>query len=66
MYHRVNYEEKKHFVPFDVVCNNCGSHNVQVTAFEYYDLEIRCNNCGSYLCYGSYNPSSYECGGGDY
>ena len=66
MYRRINHEEKEYFVPFDVICNNYGSRNVQVTAFEHYDLEIKCNRCGSYLSYGSYNPSSYNGGGNRY
>lgn len=60
MYHRVNYEKKSHFVPFDVTCNNCGSHNVQIIAFEYHDMEIKCNNCGSYVDCGMYNPNTYR------
>ena len=61
MYHRgKTMEEMNREVPFDVICNNCGSHNVTVTAFEHWDLEIKCNNCGSYLSYGSYNPTRYE------
>lgn len=58
MYYKSKRKENT-FVPFDVVCNNCGSHNVQVTAFEHYDLEIKCRSCGSYLSYGSYNPMKY-------
>lgn len=61
MYHRGrSSEEVNKEVPFDVICTNCGSHNVTVTAFEHYDLEIKCNRCGSYLSYGSYNPMSYD------
>lgn len=60
MYYRGRVEEEKE-IPFDIVCTNCGSHNVTVTAFEYFDLEIKCNNCGSYLGdYGRYNPTAYE------
>ena len=51
-------EEMNREVPFDIVCNNCGSHNVTVVAFE--DLEIECNNCGSYLIDGTYNPTTYN------
>lgn len=46
--------------PFTVICNHCGSHDVTVTAFEYYDLGIKCNNCGSFLNYGSYNEKEYR------
>ena len=46
--------------PFTVICNDCGSHNVTVTAFEYYDLQIKCNNCGACLSYGSYNENTYR------
>lgn len=53
-------EEEVKEVPFDVVCNNCGSHNVTITAFEHWDLEIKCEKCGSYLTYGRYNPIKYE------
>ena len=53
-------EEMNKQIPFDVICTNCGSHNVTVTAFEHWDLEIKCNSCGSYLTYGRYNPMSYD------
>lgn len=46
--------------PFTVICNNCGCHDVTVTAFEYFDLEIKCNNCGSCLNYGRYNERFYH------
>lgn len=60
MYHQTDYNNDKRPVPFRIECTNCGSHNVKVTAFEYYDLEIACNNCGSYLTYGSYNETTYN------
>ena len=61
MYYRgKNMEEMNKRIPFDVICTNCGSHNVTVTAFEHWDLEIKCNSCGSYLTYGRYNPMSYD------
>ena len=53
-------EEVKKEAPFEVICTNCGSHDVNVTAFEHWDLEIKCNRCGSYLLYGSYNETTYE------
>lgn len=53
-------EEIKREVPFEVICTNCGSHDVNVTAFEHWDLEIKCRSCGSRLEYGSYNPTKYE------
>lgn len=46
--------------PFTVICNNCGSHDVTVTAFEYRDLGIKCCNCGAFLNYGSYNEKEYR------
>lgn len=61
MYYRGrNVEEMNREVPFDVICTNCGSHDVNVTAFEHWDLEIKCNSCGSYLTYGRYNPTEYR------
>lgn len=59
MYYKGRSKEEKE-IPFDVICTNCGSHNVTVTAFEYWDLGIKCNSCGSYLSYGRYNPETYE------
>lgn len=53
-------EEIEKDTPFTVICNNCGSHDVTVTAFEYHDLEIKCNYCGSCLSYGRYNESTYD------
>ena len=60
MYCRGKSKEEIKDVPFDVVCNNCGSHNVTITAFEHLDLEIKCEKCGSYLTYGRYNTIKYE------
>lgn len=40
--------------PFTVICNRCGSHNVLVTAFEHWDLEIKCKNCGAIEDCGAY------------
>lgn len=60
MYHKMNYQDRK-LVPFRVECTNCGSHDVNVTAFDYYDLQIACNCCGSYLEYNkSYNETLYS------
>ena len=59
MYYEGRSKEERE-IPFDVICTNCGSHNVTVTAFEYWDLEIKCNSCGSYLSYGRYNPTTYK------
>ena len=61
MYHRGRSEEEvEKKTPFTVICNNCGSHDVTVTAFEYYDLDIKCNRCGSYLGCGRYNEAAYD------
>ena len=60
MYHRGTIKEEIKEVPFDVICTNCGSHDVTVTAYEHFDLGITCNTCGSYLSYGSYNPTTYR------
>lgn len=60
MYRKGKRKEEIKEVPFEVICTNCGSRNVAVTAFEHWDLEIKCNNCGSYLSYGSYNPTTYK------
>lgn len=60
MYHRGEnlYEIKD--VPFEIKCTNCGSHNVDVIAFEHWDLEIKCRRCGSYLDVGMYNETTYK------
>lgn len=59
MYYIGNKKDENKEIPFDVICTNCGSHNVTVTAFEHWDLGIKCNSCGSYLSYGRYNPLYY-------
>ena len=59
MYYKGKSKETAREVPFDVICTNCGSHNVTATAFEHWDLGIRCHACDSYLSYGSYNPTTY-------
>lgn len=46
--------------PFTIICNNCGSHNVNVTAYEFRDLGITCHCCGAFLGCGSYNETKYE------
>ena len=60
MYCKVKIKEKKK-IPFDIVCTNCGSHDVTVTAIEYWGLVIKCRGCNSCLsdC-GRYNPAEYE------
>ena len=60
MYYRGKSKEEVKEVPFKVTCTNCGSHNVDVIAFEYWDLEIKCKSCGSYLSCGKYNPTTHE------
>ena len=61
MYYRGrSKEEIKKETPFTVICNNCGSNDVTVTAFEYHDLDIKCNYCGSYLSHGRYNEKEYD------
>ena len=63
MYYRGrSNEEVEKKAPFTVICNNCGSRDTTVTAFEYYDLEIKCNCCGSYLSHGRYNEAAYDSG----
>ena len=59
MYYKGKDKTEVREVPFQVICTNCGSHNVDVTAFEHYDLEMKCNSCGSYLEYGRYNETTY-------
>jgi len=60
MYERGRKTKSKIFnTPFTVICNNCGSHDVTITAFEFHDLEIKCRECGAYLSYGSYNENEY-------
>lgn len=46
--------------PFTIICNHCGSHQVRVTALEYYDLSITCLTCGAHLSYGSYCEADYH------
>ena len=59
MYHKG--ENKIKIVPFEIRCTNCGSHNVEVFAYEYRDLGIVCMTCGSRLddC-ASYNETTYR------
>lgn len=49
-------------VPFKVECSNCGSHNVEVAAFDYLDLSFHCKNCSSYINIGYYNELEYNAG----
>ena len=62
MYTKGREIEKNEFKPkpFTIKCNCCGSTDVTVTAFEYYDLAINCNECGAYLNYGSYRERDYS------
>lgn len=53
-------EDTKREIPFEIICTNCGSHNVDVIAFEHLDLEIKCRSCGSYLDCGTYNETKYD------
>lgn len=60
MYHKTEYNKENKDIPFIVKCTNCGSHNVDVVAFEHWDLEIHCKKCGSYLNVGRYNETTYK------
>lgn len=60
MYYKGKEIENTKPSPFTVICNNCGSHNVSITAFEYYDLGITCHNCRAHLDCGRYNETNYE------
>ena len=60
MYYKGKSKKDIKEVPFDIICNNCGSHNVTITAFDYWELQIKCETCGSRLEYGSYNPTEYS------
>ena len=55
-------ETKK--TPFMIVCNDCGSHDVTVNAFDYATLEIRCDDCGELLCCGTYNEERWRTNNG--
>lgn len=59
MYYRGSVKNKLE-APFIIQCTNCGSHNVDVLAFDNHDLEIKCKQCGSYLDIGTYNETTYE------
>ena len=60
MYHKSEYNKENKDVPFIVECTNCGSHNVDVVAFEHWDLGITCKKCGSWLSVGKYNETTYD------
>lgn len=61
MYYKGKTSEELNSAPFTVICNNCGSHDVTIVAYEYYDLGIKCNKCGAYLGdYGKYNETDYK------
>ena len=60
MYYEGKKREEVKKKPFTIICNNCGSHQVTVTALEYYDLSIHCLTCGAHLSYGSYNEHEYN------
>lgn len=60
MYHRGDNLNKIYEAPFIIKCSNCGSHDVDVLAFEHWDLEIKCRRCGSYLDVGMYNETTYK------
>ena len=54
-----NQETDTKAKPFTITCNNCGGHNVTVTAYEYYDLGVICHGCKTFLNCGSYNEAKY-------
>ena len=59
MYYRGSVKNKLE-APFIVQCTNCGSHNVDVIAFENNELEFKCKHCGSRLDVGMYNEKTYK------
>lgn len=60
MYHRGEKLNEIRDVPFRIECTNCGSHDVNVVAFDHLDLEIKCRRCNSYLDVGKYNETTYK------
>lgn len=61
MYYKGKTSEELNSAPFTVVCNNCGSHDVTIVAYDYHDLGIKCNRCGAFLGdYGKYNETDYK------
>lgn len=62
MYRNGEDISKMEEIPFVVMCTNCGSHDVDVIAFEHWDLEIKCRLCGSCLDVGKYNETRYSMG----
>lgn len=61
MYYKGRTPEEINPAPFTVICNNCGSHDVTITAYDYKDLGIKCHKCGAFLGdYGKYNETDYE------
>ena len=60
MYHRGKKKDEIKEVPFEIICTNCGSHNVDVDALEHQDLQLRCKKCGSYVHCGTYNETKYN------
>lgn len=59
MYHKTDYNKEKK-VPFLIECTNCGSHDVDVIAYEHWDLGFSCKRCKSWLNVGKYNETKYE------
>ena len=45
--------------PFEVICTNCGSHNVDVIAFDFRELGFCCKCCNSRLEVALYNETKY-------
>ena len=40
--------------PFAITCRKCGSNDIMVIAYEYYDLGIECRSCGYRIDCGAY------------
>lgn len=58
--YRKSKNKKEDKAPFEIRCTKCGSHNVEVFAFEYRDLGIRCRSCGQNVNdIGIYNEMNY-------
>lgn len=50
----------KNIVPFKIECCRCGSHNVELCAIGYLDLEIVCKSCKFNINVGCYNEKGFE------
>lgn len=43
---------------FEIICKNCGSHDVSISSYDLGYISLECNDCGNLCECGYYNEGN--------